>query len=165
MSAAVATVATAPPNRLAPRRTHVRGATLLAASIVCGVAAFVLLAGWGANAKTTLREGAAFGPPSTLAGARGALSGSARESLVLRSDNRGQVLFGRYCDSCHPAGAQGGGATLRTAQFKRQFDTPEQVAAVVRKGGFDMPAYPPSLLSDADLTDIAAYVVSLPEKK
>jgi mono/diheme cytochrome c family protein len=160
-----ATVDTAPPNGLALRRAHTRGATLVAASLVAGLAAFVALAGWGGRTNAALAEGAAFGPPSTLGGGRGAQGASARESLVLRSDNRGQVLFGRYCDSCHPGGGEGGGATLRSTQFKRQFDTPDKVAAVVRRGGFDMPASPNSFLPDADLADIAAYVVSLPEKK
>jgi mono/diheme cytochrome c family protein len=159
---AVTTAPPAAPSRLAQRRAHVRGAALLAASIVGGLATFIVLAGWGASARAALRDSAAFGPPSTLAGGRGAQSASARESLVLRSDNRGQVLFGRYCDSCHPGGQEGIGPSLRSTQFKRTTTSEDKIVSTVRKGGFEMPALPPTLLGDADLSDIARYVLSLP---
>jgi mono/diheme cytochrome c family protein len=84
--------------------------------------------------------------------------------LIERPDNRGQVLFGRYCDSCHTAGREVLGSSLRSAQFKRQFNTEQKIAKVTREGGFDMPAYPKSMVSDEDLALIAAYVQSLPQE-
>jgi mono/diheme cytochrome c family protein len=74
------------------------------------------------------------------------------------------VLFGRYCDSCHYGGNENLGASLRSPQFKRTYNTPEKIAAFVRRGGFDMPAYSRELLSDADLDDIVAFVIALPER-
>ena len=149
---------------VALRRTHQRGLLTLALSIVCGGATFAWLTAWtGVTPAATWAE-SGFIKPGVLHSAS-AQAGAARESLVLRSDNRGQVLFGRYCDSCHTAGGGAYGPSLRSAQFKRSVTSPEKVADVVRKGGFDMPAFTPSLLSDADLKDIAAYVLSLPEAK
>ena len=69
----------------------------------------------------------------------------ARSGLIETSDNRGQVLFGRYCDSCHPAGRAGIGASLRNAQFKREYTSAAQISELVRKGGFDIRAYPPGI--------------------
>jgi mono/diheme cytochrome c family protein len=147
------------------RRARTRGRLTLAFSIVAGLVVFGWIANWGGS-QTAVWEGAAFldgiAPRQQDAAS---LPLRARESLVLRSDNRGQVLFGRYCDSCHPAGNEGLGASLRSAQFKRTFTTQERIVAYVRRGGFDMPAYPPDFLPDADLADIAAYVLSLPEAK
>jgi len=82
--------------------------------------------------------------------------------LVERSDNRGQVLFGRYCDSCHPAGREGIGSDLEGTQVKRQYTSDEKIITYVRAGGFDMPAFPKTLISDEDLAAIAAYVRQLP---
>jgi mono/diheme cytochrome c family protein len=87
-----------------------------------------------------------------------------RTGLIPSSQNRGQILFGRYCDSCHTAGRVVLGPSLRNTQFKRQFPTIDTIAQVVRTGGFDMPAYPPALLSDDDLRKIAEFTLSLPEE-
>jgi mono/diheme cytochrome c family protein len=88
-----------------------------------------------------------------------------RTGLVATSQNRGQVLFGRYCDSCHTAGREMIGPSLRTAQFKDEFNTESKIAEVVRSGGFEMPAYPPTLVTDEELQKIAEYVLSLPGDK
>jgi mono/diheme cytochrome c family protein len=73
-------------------------------------------------------------------------------------------LYGRYCDSCHPAGREGIGSSLRSAQFKSEYTGAAQISAFVRKGGFDMPAYPPDFLSDEDLSVIAQYVSGLAQE-
>ncbi len=134
-------------QHLLPAADHVRGLAVVALGIACGLVVFAWIA---------LRGAPPAGPAQTAAPI------GVRESLVLRSDNRGQVLFGRYCDSCHPAGQEGIGASLRSPQFKRAITTSEQIAGVVRKGGFDMPPFPPDLINDDDLNQIAAYVLSLP---
>lgn len=86
-----------------------------------------------------------------------------RTGLIATSDNPGQVLFGRYCDSCHPAGRAGIGSNLRSAQFKQEYTSADQVAEFVRKGGFDMPAFPPNWISDAELAKISQFALSLSE--
>jgi len=83
--------------------------------------------------------------------------------LVDTGDNHGQVAFGRSCDSCHPAGNAGQGPSLRLAQLKRQYTTPDKIMTYVRKGGFDMPAFAADRISDGDLAAIANYVISLPQ--
>lgn len=88
-----------------------------------------------------------------------------RTGLILTSDNRGQVLFGRYCDSCHPAGREGIGGSLRSVQFKSEYTDAEQISEFVREGGFDMRAYPPDFLSDEDLSEIVQYVLGLAQEE
>jgi cytochrome c551/c552 len=87
-----------------------------------------------------------------------------RTGLIPTNDNRGQVLFGRYCDSCHPAGREGIGASLRDDQFKRKFKTEQQIAEFVRTGGFDMRPYPPEFLADEDLMGISRFILGLTEE-
>jgi hypothetical protein len=87
-----------------------------------------------------------------------------RTGLIATNDNRGQVLFGRYCDSCHPAGREGIGASLRDEQFKRKFNTEEQIAAFVRIGGFDMRPYPLEFLADEDLREISRFILGFAEE-
>ncbi len=86
---------------------------------------------------------------------------SARVGLVPTIDNQGKVLFGRYCDSCHPGGDKGIGADLHSVQVKRQYKTLEDIMKVARKGGYDMPPFPKTLLADSDLEEIGGYVLSL----
>jgi cytochrome c551/c552 len=87
-----------------------------------------------------------------------------RTGLIPTNDNRGQVLFGRYCDSCHPAGREGIGASLRDDQFKRKFKTEQQIAEFVRTGGFDMRPYPPEFLPDEDLMEISRFILGFTEE-
>ncbi len=152
----------------APRRTErrarqgsIRGIALVALAVLLGIGGGVWEIRASTGSKTPLvaylsyqdiREGKVGMP-------------YARTGLILSNDNRGQVLFGRYCDSCHPAGLKGVGATLRSDQFKRQYTSAEKIKEVVRKGGFDMRAYPPDFLSDEDLDAIVQYVMSLPKEK
>lgn len=148
-------------------RTHLRGMVTVAVGVLAGLVVFggATLAGSGRDSAggSTALAGAPFFAFAGPQGARIAPVSGERESLVLRSDNRGQVFYGRYCDSCHPGGNENLGASLRSAQFKRTFNTPEKVTTLVRRGGFDMPAYPKELISDADLAEISSYVISLPE--
>ncbi len=96
--------------------------------------------------------------PSTQAASAGR---TARLTLVDTPATHGQVLFGRYCDSCHPGAGSGVGSDLRTAQVRRQYPTPDSIKLLVRAGGFDMPAFPTQMLSDDELTQIASYLESV----
>jgi mono/diheme cytochrome c family protein len=87
-----------------------------------------------------------------------------RTGLVLTDANRGQVYFGKFCDSCHTAGREGIGPSLRTEEFKGNYKTVDSIAAVVRKGGFSMPAFSQTLLPDDQLTAIAQYILQLPQE-
>ncbi len=146
-----------PNERTLSRQAHVRGLLMLACALVAGVA----LAYWEARGATGYPN-----PASILAGtnARHESASVPHEgaSLVASGSNVDQVLFGRYCDSCHPAGDEGIGASLRSAQFKQEYTTPDQIAKVVRSGGFDMPAFPSALLPDDSLQQITKYVLNLP---
>jgi mono/diheme cytochrome c family protein len=133
----------------ASRRVHVLGAATVLVGTLLGVAVFVWIASLGVSqtASRTSQTTSASAPPA---------------ALVERSDNRGQVLFGRYCDSCHPGGRAGIGSDLEGTQVKRQYTSEDKIIKLVRSGGFDMPAFSTGLLSDDDLTSIAGYVRNLP---
>lgn len=83
---------------------------------------------------------------------------SAQSSAAL-----GQQKFGQFCSSCHGAtGAGGGGGpNLKTASLTDR----AAIAAFVKKPPAPMPKLYPSPLSDADVTVIADYVVSLQNGK
>jgi mono/diheme cytochrome c family protein len=83
---------------------------------------------------------------------------------VPTSENRGKVLVGRYCDSCHTDAREMTGPSLRTAQFKGQYRSADEIIHFVRTGGFDMPAYPETLVSDAEMQLISEYILGLPEE-
>jgi mono/diheme cytochrome c family protein len=78
---------------------------------------------------------------------------------VLATDNRGQVLFGRYCDSCHPGGREGKGIDLLSPELRRDFQTESQVIQLVRDGTCKMPKFDRFLLADADLGEIAKFTL------
>lgn len=130
-----------------------RGLGLLALAVLAAIATVALLAAWSNNPQPLLVSEPAGGVPR------------ARTGLVSTSQNAGQVLFGRYCDSCHTGGREFTGPSLRSARFKGQNPTVEKIITLVRKGGFDMPAFPPTLISDEEVQQIAEFVVSLPEDK
>jgi mono/diheme cytochrome c family protein len=134
---------------LARSRWTGRGLVLLA--FVFGLVAFVIIAGMGT------------GPTSRAPDTAGRITTTQLSpALVNGVDNYGQVLFGRYCDSCHPGAEAGTGANLRTAQSRRQYSTEDSISRLVRAGGFDMPAFPMQIVSDDDLAQIARYLLSLP---
>src|SRR5581483_10591825 len=132
------------------RAAHRKGRLLLGLSLAAGLLCAGGIGGWWGS-------GPEAGVPR-LAGdaASGAAQPHPRSGLVATAQNRGQVLFGRYCDSCHASGRQTPqGNTLRSAQSKRDFATATRITDKVRKGGFDMPAFTRDSLADEDLQAIA----------
>jgi len=134
------------------RGFHGAGVGLLVFTTLLAIVVVLGLVTWNNN------------PRPLLAGEQPAGVPRPRTGLIPTSENRGEILFGRYCDSCHTAGREVLGPSLRNAQSKSQFPTIDKIAQVVRTGGFDMPAYPSALLSDDDLRKIAEFILSLPEE-
>jgi mono/diheme cytochrome c family protein len=143
----------APGADTVPRRAHILGIVWVVSGAVLGIVVFAWLAGVGATQTGWLVPSR---PRVTAVEPRPAVG------LVERSDNRGQVLFGRYCDSCHPGGREGIGSDLEGTQVKRQYTTEDKIVKLVRGGGFDMPAFAKNLISDEDLATLATYVRNLP---
>lgn len=136
------------------QRVHTLGLLSLVLGVALGLGLVAWLAGLGTVQTAYLgaltRPGVQAPKPAT--------------GLIERSDNRGQVLFGRYCDSCHPAGLEARGDTLRSVDFKRKYATDEKIVSFVRAGGFTMQAYDKDFLADEDLVEISAYIRSLPQE-
>jgi mono/diheme cytochrome c family protein len=77
--------------------------------------------------------------------------------------DRGKELFMKHtCYYCHGTEGQGSGAGVRIALPTR---TTESFIRYVRRPSGQMPAYTDKILSDRELTDIVAYLKSLPAAK
>ena len=75
----------------------------------------------------------------------------------------GKRLFTRHtCYFCHGTEGQGGIAGARVAAVPRNA---ESFIRYVRRPSGQMPAYTEAILSDRELTDIFAYLRSLPQAK
>ena len=75
----------------------------------------------------------------------------------------GRVLFVKIgCYQCHGYAGQGGIAGARLAGISLQA---KDVIRYVRRPPGEMPAYPVKSVSDQELTDISAYIRSLPAPK
>lgn len=145
-------------DRTSLRAAHQRGQAMVLLAVVVGLGVVLWLGGWIGPSPSTYAQVFAVIPRGDAGVPRPG------QGLVLTADNRGQVLFGRYCDSCHTAGREALGPSMRSQQFKRQFSTATQIIEFVRHGGFSMPAFSKAFLSDADLADIATYVLGLPQE-
>ncbi len=73
-----------------------------------------------------------------------------------QSEARGQVLFMRHCNQCHPGGETGLGPALNNKPLPG-FGIHTQI----RNGFGAMPAFSGRVLSDQDVSDIIAYVHAL----
>ena len=72
------------------------------------------------------------------------------------TQTRGQIVFAKYCNSCHPGGGRGAGPSLVQAGISEsEFDE------YVRKGRNRMPAFNEGLISNEDLDEMYSYVSSM----
>lgn len=99
--------------------------------------AIALLAACGAA-----RRGAPFGAPLQLD----------------ETQRRGEVLYMRWCNGCHPGGAGGIGPALANKPLP-----PLVIKSQVRLGAGAMPAFDEAILDDDELDAIDAYVNALQE--
>ncbi|MBM2826183.1 MAG: Cytochrome oxidase, cbb3-type, subunit [Dehalococcoidia bacterium] len=136
------------------KRAHLQGKAVLALGVVLGLAFSLWLSG-------------GLGPPRSLLSANSLALGNhsentmprLRHGLVLTEETRGRVLFGRYCDSCHPGGEEGRGESLVSEEFQRDFQNEFQITQLVRDGTCIMPAYNRFFLADGDLAEIAKFAL------
>ena len=76
--------------------------------------------------------------------------------------SRGKVIYGTTCSFCHGAdahGGDGGGPSLLRSLVVLDDQNGELIGPIVRNGAGAMPKFP---LSDAQITDVAAYLHSFP---
>lgn len=73
---------------------------------------------------------------------------------------RGGEVFRAECASCHQWAGVGGALLSLEAPALHQA-TPTQIGDAVRSGPVDMPAFSPASIDDAELDDLAAYVLYL----
>lgn len=69
---------------------------------------------------------------------------------------RGEELFRRACESCHPGGGAGLGPDLHASMM-----TAREIADLIRAGRDPMPFYQADVLTNDEVADIAAFTRSL----
>ena len=69
---------------------------------------------------------------------------------------RGQVVFARYCHSCHPNGGLGAGPSILTID-----PSDEEMTNIIRHGKNRMPGFNEKVISDEELVDLIAHIDSL----
>ena len=70
----------------------------------------------------------------------------------------GEVVFGRYCNTCHPGGGLGAGPSLIRAVPGL---SDGQVRDIVRHGKSRMPGFTEQEITDAELEDLIVFVRAL----
>jgi mono/diheme cytochrome c family protein len=71
----------------------------------------------------------------------------------------GKTLFGEHCSLCHGANAEGGLGPSLKGELKRK--TAEQIRAQIMNPEPPMAKLYPSILSQKDVDDVVAFVVTL----
>lgn len=69
--------------------------------------------------------------------------------------SRGETLFIRYCNGCHPGGGMGGGPSLKNLPLPR-----EDVVAYITHGKGRMPGFGDTFSED-EMKDLVDYVLAL----
>jgi mono/diheme cytochrome c family protein len=100
---------------------------------------------------------AAAAPPTTAPAAQPAAIPPSSGDVAA-----GQAKFLTTCFGCHPNGNAGIGPALHGPAFVARYPDDAAITALVRGGRGGMPAFGPDKLSDTDLTNIIAYLRSLP---
>ena len=84
-----------------------------------------------------------------------------RQRVAKSGVGRGQEIYYMSCWICHneyTIAADKDHAPSLKDLFKREGLTDQQVADKIRAGGFRMPAYAKSVITDQDMTDLLAYM-------
>lgn len=74
---------------------------------------------------------------------------------------RGRELYAQSCAACHSLGGTGGALTGGHSAPDLRKATPTQVGEAIRVGPGLMPRFPPTVMSENEVDDIAAYVDTL----
>ena len=95
-----------------------------------------------------------------ISGVSIAAHGQDPETASGDADQGKEVFNDRGCYQCHGFEGHGGAAGARIAPQPMPFET---FAGYVRRPAGQMPPYTRTVLSDGDLTDIYAFLLSIPE--
>jgi mono/diheme cytochrome c family protein len=151
------------------RGTTATGISLLIAAIVAAVAIVVGLLGWDQRARSAeaaLRPAPvaplAVAAPSPARPLTPAPISAAPSPAPGTDPAAGQRIFNTLCTGCHPSANAGVGPALHGPAFSQRYPDSAAITTFVRAGRGSMPAFSVSLLSDADLANIIAYLQTLP---
>jgi mono/diheme cytochrome c family protein len=99
------------------------------------------------------------GNSNVLAQGRG--GGGGRASTADRIDNGKKIFAAQKCDTCHGAQGEGGSAAIRGPQIAAYSSDLASFTDHVRHPKDPMPAFSAGQVSDADLSDVLAYLKSI----
>ena len=68
----------------------------------------------------------------------------------------GEMIFARYCNTCHPGGGRGVGPSLITEDYSEP-----EMRSIVRHGQKQMPGFGVQIISEDDLNALVDYVKGL----
>jgi cytochrome c6 len=69
--------------------------------------------------------------------------------------DKGAAIFAEKCASCHP----NGGNVMNPKETLKGIKNPQKIIKQARKGGGGMPAFDSKTISDADLKQVADYII------
>lgn len=134
------------------------GTVMMVIGLVVGLAISVFLFQWDSSqrAAAVTPTPAAAPPATSVAGAKpGNSSEAAGEQSAGGATQAGQVVYNKFCNGCHPNGKAGVGPKVTGLND-------EVLKGAVRKGrSGGMPAFGVEQITEAQLTDLLAYVKSL----
>lgn len=70
----------------------------------------------------------------------------------------GKAVFDKSCNACHPGGGKGLGPSVKRSDY---IGTADDITQVVRQGKGMMPALGPNVISDKDLDNLVAFMMTL----
>lgn len=126
------------PDRLNPRRLLIALAFIVSVSL--------------AAAGLAACDDSSSSNPTTVPSAGGSTTPLAGDPA------KGQVVFARYCNACHPGGGMGAGPSL-VSRVPGMRDS--AVENAVRRGRGRMPAFTANQISDQELTDLVSFLRTL----
>ncbi len=133
------------------------GNLLIFVGLVAGLALTAFLFQWD-----SVQRAAAVTPSPAPVAAGAATAGVAPGSVTAISNEKpgegviqsGKAVYDKFCNGCHPNGRAGVGPALIGL-------SEETVKAPVRQGKGGMPAFGAAQISDAQMTELLAYLKSL----
>jgi cytochrome c6 len=83
------------------------------------------------------------------------LSVGLMSAAAISAEAGGEAIFKAKCAACHPDG----GNIMNPKLTLKGIKDPKKITAQVRKGGGAMPAFDAKAISDAELKQLAAYII------
>lgn len=144
------------------RVLFVKAALLILAGLLAGGAVSVGLYRWESATRSTAQPATALPAAPELPLPTAVRSNGPLPAPGAAADlTAGQALYARLCDACHPGGGSGLGPALFGLEFKARYADDESLGAVIREGLDNMPGFPETRISEAELVELIPFLRQL----